>query len=83
MSSPKGSFGLINLQPSYRERYPQKQGANVTVEMNILSILKIDSLAKIVELEIQINLGWEDDRITWTKGPNANQEYQFSHQVIK
>ena len=84
VSSPKESYGVIALDPNYRKQFPHENGTNVSVEMEILGITKIDSLSKVVGLEIDISMGWEDRRINWTQGgPQVNQGLQFSSSVLK
>ena len=84
VSSPKESYGVIALDPNYRKRVPHENGTNVSVAMEILGITKIDSLSKVVGLEIDIFTGWEDRRINWTQGgPQVNQGLEFSSSVLK
>ena len=81
MLTPKGSFGLIHVNSTYRKGKPQDQGVNVTV-MDITGVTKINSM--IVGLQIDIFMAWEDDRIIWTGGgPKKNQEFEFSSAVLK
>ena len=84
VSSPKESYGVIALDPNYRKRFPHENGTNVSVSMEILGITKIDSLSKVVGLEIDICMGWEDRRINWTQGgPQPKQGLQFSSSVLQ
>ena len=84
VSSPPGSYGVIALDTNYRKRFPHENGTNVSVAMEVLGITKIDSLSKVVGLEIDISMGWEDRRINWTQGgPQVNQGLEFSSSVLK
>ena len=85
VETPQGSFGMLGLYPAYRKIFAQDHGTGVGVGMGILSVTNINSMDKIVGLEIFLNLAWEDDRIVWplAEGLQQGQEWEFDTKVLK
>ena len=84
VSSPEGSFGLIGLGKAYRKTFAQENGTDVGVGIEIIGVTNVDSIEKIVGLNIFLRLEWEDNRIQWTlDGPQVGQEWEFDTKVLE
>ena len=83
VTSPEESHGVIKLNEAYRKQFPQTNGTNVSVNIDVLDIVKIDSNDKTVEIEIDLALGWEDERIEWETEPHSDVGLEFSPDVLR
>ena len=73
----------MKLNKAYRKQFPQTNGTNVSVNIDVLDIFNIDNNDKTVEIEIYITLGWEDERIEWHAEPHSDVGLEFSPDVLR
>ena len=68
------SFGMFTVDRHYNKLIAPKNEIDVEYDIRIFSVSKVDSLQKVVGLDLILHLSWEDERIKWFAYPQPNEE---------
>ena len=75
--------GFIEVNDTYTRGEPV-DNVNVSVNMYLRDISKIDTRAEIVRVDMVLNLTWQDPGLNWPKGgPPVNKSFQFHPDALK
>ena len=83
--SPKAAYGFLTLNSTYNKYESPDNETRVGVWMEPTFVIEIDSLAWRLDLEMKLEVTWQDGRVWWRKDKitNPGDKFTFEPSILQ